>query len=354
MPNDQPKKVIILDILHILQKHSDVDHRLSQQQIQKLIKSEYGMEVALKTVKRNLSKLIEFGFPVRYRGSEYEDDAIIRKGKNGKDEVILTDWYYVHEFMDGELRLLIDNVLASDGLSKKERLSLIGRLEGLTSKFFLSTIKNTDMEVFDKIINREIYITLENIGSAIADGRQVSFHYFDCGIDGKLKEKLDSNGKKKLYTVNPYQIVSRNGHSYLICNLPEHDDLTHFRIDRIKGCVKNDEPATQLRTLKGFSAGIRLSDYIKTHPNLWSGTPEHISFQCKRYMMNDIADSFGTNNRIETLPDDMIRVHVEASEASMLHWAIQFADEVEVLSPKSLRKQIAETLRNALKKYENE
>ena len=77
MPNDQPKKVIILDILHILQKHSDVDHRLSQQPIQKLIKSEYGMEVALKTVKRNLSKLIEFGFPVRYRGSEYEDEILL-------------------------------------------------------------------------------------------------------------------------------------------------------------------------------------------------------------------------------------------------------------------------------------
>lgn len=352
MAGSQPPKLIILDVLRILQKHSDFDHRLSQQQIQDLIESEYGMNVAQKTVKRNLSKLIEFGFPIRYRGSEHENDTIIRKGKDGKTEVILTDWYYDHEFMDGELRLLIDNVLASDGLSQKERLSLIDRLEGLSSKFFLSTIKNTDMEIYDKVINRELYITLENIGNAIANGKQVSFHYCDCGIDGKLKYKLDSSGKKKPYTVNPYQIVSRNGHSYLICNLPEHDDLTHFRIDRIKDCTKNDKPATQLRMLKGFSAGIRLSDYIKSHPNLWSGTSVHITFQCKQYMMNDVADSFGTNNRIETLPDDMMIVHIEASEASMLHWAIQFADAVEILSPKSLREQIAETLRNALNKYE--
>lgn len=354
MDDMQPKKLIILDILDILKKHSDEEHRLSQQKIQELIESEYGMKVAQKTVKRNLSKLIEFGFPIRYRGSEYENDTIIRKGKDGKDEVILTDWYYNHEFMNCELRLLIDNVLAADGLSNIERNPLIDRLKSLSSKYFLSTIKNTDMEIDDRVINREIYITLENIGSAIAEGKQVSFHYCDCEIDGELKEKLDSSGQKKLYTVNPYQIVAQNGHSYLICNLPEHDDLTHFRIDRIKGSVKNNEPATQLRMLKGFSAGIRLSDYIKTHPNLWSGTPVRISFQCKRYMMNDIADSFGTNNRIETLPDDMIRVHVEASEASMLHWAMQFADAVEILSPKSLRKQIAETLRSALSKYENE
>ena len=354
MNDSQHKKVIILEILHILKKHSDLDHPLKKTQIEELMQSEFDVKVDPKVVSRNLDMIYECGlFPIRYEGSEHEKEQIIDNSKHGKAK-IKTNWYYDHdqEFFNGELRLLIDCVLAADGLSKRERLRLIDHLESLSSKYFLSTIKNTDMDISDNVINREIYFTLENIGNAIANGRQVSFHYCDCGIDGKLKEKRDSNGKKKLYTVNPYQIVSRNGHSYLICNLPEHDDLTHFRIDRIKGCTKTDKPATQLRTLKGFSAGIRLSDYIKTHPNLWSGTPVHISLKCKQYMMNDIADSFGTNNRIETLPDDMMIVHVEASEASMLHWAIQFADAVEVLSPKSLRKQIAETLRNALDKYE--
>ena len=64
--------------------------------------------------------------------------------------------------------------------------------------------------------------------------------------------------------------------------------------------------------------------------------------------MNDVADSFGTDLCIETLSNDMMKVHVYASESSMLHWAIQFADAVEVLSPATLRKQIAESLRNAL------
>lgn len=203
MEDMQPKKMIILDILEILKKHTDEDHKLSQQQIQELMEKEYGMKVDRKTVRRNLSKLIEFGFPVKYRGSEYESDAITRNGRNG-EETILTDWYYAHEFS----------------------------------------------------------------------------------------------------------------------------------------------------MLKGFEAGIRLSEYVKEHPNLWSGDTVHITFQCKQYMMNDIADSFGTDLRIEELPDDMMKVHVQASESSMLHWAIQFADAVEVLSPNGLREQITETLRTALKKYE--
>lgn len=264
-----------------------------------------------------------------------------------------TDGYYVHEFMNGELRLLIDNVLLTDGLSKNNRIDLIRRLEGLSSKYFHSEISKIDMDIYGQSINCQVISTLEDIGEAIANEKQLSFHYCTCDTDCKLHEKLDDNGKPKQYIVNPYQIISRNGHSYLICNLTKYHDLTHFRIDRIKGSQVTATSLTPLRMLKGFETGIRLSEYVKEHPNLWSGDAVHITFQCKQYMMNDVVDSFGTNLRIEKLPDDMIKVHVHASESSILHWAIQFADAIEVLSPNRLREQIAETLRNALKKYES-
>lgn len=338
MTDMQPKKMIILDILQIIQKHSDKEHRLSQRDIQDLLETEYGMKVDRKTISRNIIKLVQCNYPIEF-------------GSNGA-ETILTNIYYDHKFLNGELRLLIDSVLLTDGLPKKDRISLIRRIEGLSSKYFHSEISKIDIDIYGRIENREIILTLEEIGSAIAEGTQVTFYYSDCGIDGEPKIRRDSNGKEKQYPVNPYQIISKNGHSYLICNLPEYHDLTHFRIDRIKDCRKTDVPSRSLRMLKGFETGIRLSEYIKSHPNLWSGTPTHITFQCKQYMMNDVADSFGTELNIEELPDDMMKVHVYASESAMLHWAVQFADAVEVLSPASLRKQIAETLRNALEKYE--
>ena len=338
MTDMQPKKMIILDILHILQKHSDKDHRLSQHDIQELLESEYGMKVDRKTISRNITTLVQCNFPIEY-------------GSNS-DESILTNIYYDHKFLNGELRLLIDSVLLMDGLSKKDRISLINRIENLSSKYFHSEISKIDMDIYGKVINREIILTLEEIGKAIANEKQVTFHYCDCGIDGELDFRVDENGNKKQYTVNPYQIISRNGHSYLICNLPSYGDLTHFRIDRIKDCFKTDTISTPLRMLKGFENGIMLSEYIKSHPHLWSGEQMRVTFRCKQYMMNDVVDSFGTDLRIEKLPDDMIKVHVLASEPAMLHWAVQFADAVEVLSPASLRKQITETIRNALKKYE--
>lgn len=338
MTDMQPKKMIILDILHILKKHSDKEHRLSQRGIQELLETEYGMKVDRKTISRNINTLVQCNFPIEY-------------GNNG-DETTLTKIYYDYPFLNGELHLLINSVLLTDGLPKKDRISLIKRLESLSSKYFHSEISKIDMDIYGKVINREIILTLEEIGKAIVNEKQVTFHYCDCGIDGELDFRVDENGDKKQYIVNPYQIISRNGHSYLICNLPPYDDLTHFRIDRIKDCFKIDTISTPLRMLKGFENGIMLSEYIQSHPNLWSGEPMRITFQCKQYMMNDVVDSFGTDLRIEKLPDDMMKVHVLASESAMLHWALQFADAVEILSPASLRKQIAEILRNALKKYE--
>ena len=338
MTDMQPKKMITLDILHILQKHSDKKHRLSQHDIQELLASEYGMKVDRKTISRNIATLVQCNFPIEY-------------GSNS-DETTLTKIYYDHIFLNGELRLLIDSVLLMDGLSKKDRISFINRLERLSSKYFHSEISKIDMDIYGKVINREIILTLEEIGQAIANEKQVTFHYCNCGIDGELDFRVDENGNYKQYTVNPYQIISKNGHSYLLCNLPQYDDLTHFRIDRIKDCKGCDTALKPLRMVESFENGIMLSEYIQSHPNLWSGEPMRITFQCKQYMMNDVADSFGTDLRIETLPDDMMKVHVYASESAMLHWAIQFSDAVEVLSPASLRKQIAETLRNALKKYE--
>ena len=68
----QPKKMIILDILHILKKHSDKDHRLSQHDLQELLESEYGMKVDRKTISRNIIKLVQCKYPIEYGSNSDE------------------------------------------------------------------------------------------------------------------------------------------------------------------------------------------------------------------------------------------------------------------------------------------
>lgn len=348
MTEKQPKKMIILDILHIMQKYTDKDHPLSQHRIQELLEKEYNMKTDRKTVKRNLSQLIEFGYPIYYK--EFKN---IRINNKGEEETILTDWYYEHDFTEGELRLLIDSVLFADALTQTYRRDLVRKLENLSNHHFHSAIKKIDMSVYNKIENGSIFLTEEILGKAIADERKVSFHYNDCGTDFKLHLRLSTDGTPKLYVVNPYQLITANGHTYLIGNNSNYDELTHFRLDRITDIKLTDKSAKPLRNITGFENGLKLSEYISQHPNLWSGEPAKVVFRCPQYFMNDVADWFGTKVRVDILPDNMAEVHVKVSESSMLYWAVQYSDKVEVISPQSLRNKIAETLKAALKKYES-
>lgn len=344
----QPKKMLILDILHILQKHSDPEHTLSQHRIQELLEKEYGVRPDRKTVKRNLSKLMEFGFPIGY----CEDpDKNRRVNRYGEEETILTNWFYEHEFTNGELRLLIDNVMFTGALTQTYRRDLIRKLEGLSNTYFHSVTQKIDMNVYNRLENGEILLTVETLGAAIAGEKQVSFLYNDCGLDGRLHPRLNPDRTEKRYTANPYQLVTANGHPYLICNLDGHEELTHFRLDRITQITLSETAAMPLSRIRGFENGLRLAEYLSEHPNLWSGDALHIMFRCRQNLMNDVVDWFGTNLQIEPTQDGWMTVHVRASESAMLRWAVQYAEAVEVLTPEHLRGKIADTLRDALKKY---
>lgn len=123
MYTKQPKKMIIINILDILKRYTDENHRLSQREIMDILEREYDMKVDRKAVKRNLMNLIDFGYQVEYSES-------IRQGKNGEEEIIFTDWYLEKDFTDSELRLLIDSLLFSKHIPYSQCKALIEKLEG--------------------------------------------------------------------------------------------------------------------------------------------------------------------------------------------------------------------------------
>ena len=95
MYTKQPKKLIIMNILDILKKYTDENHRLSQKEIRDLLEREYDMKVARKAVKRNLMDLIEFGYYINY-----SESVRMIKDKNGEEQetVILTDFHIKRDF----------------------------------------------------------------------------------------------------------------------------------------------------------------------------------------------------------------------------------------------------------------
>ena len=131
----QPKKMLIMNILDILKKYSDVDHRLSQKDIIEILENEYNMTVDRKSIKRNLMNLIDAGYNLEYSES-------VRMNKRGEEEIIYTDWYLNRDFTDSELRLLVDSLLFSKTIPYNQCKDMIVKLEGLSNQYFKYKVRH--------------------------------------------------------------------------------------------------------------------------------------------------------------------------------------------------------------------
>ena len=128
-----PKKMLILNILDILRKYSDENHRLSAKDIGERLEREYSQKVDRKAIKRNLMNLIDFGYEIEFSES-------IRINKSGEEEIITSDWYLIRDFTDAELRLLIDSLLFSKHIPYNQCKELIEKLEGLSNTYFKAKV----------------------------------------------------------------------------------------------------------------------------------------------------------------------------------------------------------------------
>ncbi len=340
----QPKKLLILNILDIMKRRTDANHKLSQQDIIRILKSEYAMSADRKAVKRNLMDLIEYGYPIEYT-------EIVRRGKTGEDESIYTDWYLEHEFSDAELRLLLDSLLFSKHIPYNQCKELIGKLEGLSNDYFKSHVKHIRNLPENLPSNKELFLTIEVLDEAISKRRQVTFFYNNYDVDKKLHLRKGKDGEDWEYLINPYQIVATNGKYYLICNYDRYDNVVNFRLDRITGIKLLDTPTKPMKEVRGLENGLDLPRHMAEHIYMFSGDSIKVTFRAKRYLVNDVIDWFGKDVKITAVSEDEMTVTVQVNEEAMKLWALQYAMHVKILSPQPMRDEIKRNLKISLEKY---
>ncbi len=87
---------------------------------------------------------------------------------------------------------------------------------------------------------------------------------------------------------------------------------------------------------------------------MYSDEAQKIKFRMKKTLLSELFDWFDAGDiRFSDEDDYEVTVHIPCSPKSMKIWAKQFANEVTVLSPVSLAKEIEEDLQNALNKYKS-
>ncbi len=349
MYTKQPKKLLIINILDILRKYTDENHRLSQKDIIEILKNEYTMTADRKAVRRNILNLIDFGYEIEYS----ESIRMVPNAKTGEleESYIMSDFYLVRDFTDGELRLLIDGLLFSKHIPYSQCKELVDKLAGLSNKYFESHIKHIRTMPDNAPKNKQLFYTIEVLDEAISRGRKVAFTYNSYGTDKKLHPRLSSDGNAREYIVNPYQIAASNGRYYLICNYDKYDNIANYRLDRITNIKILDVPSKPARQVRGLENGIDLPRHMAEHIYMFSGDSATVTFRFKKYILNDVLDWFGGDIAFTEESDDEVTARVTVNLNAMRRWALQYALHARVLTPAPLAEQLKEDIKNAMENY---
>lgn len=325
MDNLEPKKLAILRILQILEKHSDYDHPLTQEEIASYLDKDYGIVIERKAISRNLSLLKEVGYEIEStRAGCYLD---------------------CREFENSELKLLIDGVLSSKYITAKHSKDLINKLCGLSNKYFRAHVKNIySVNEWSKTDNQALFYNIEMIDIAIEKGKQITFDYNKYGIDKKLH-------RTKTHSVSPYQLILHNQRYYLMAFNERWHNMGYYRVDHITNMVMSEDKLTPLNTVKGFENGINYSELASSLPYMYTDKLEHIEFTAHRGIIDQIVDWFGNEVHFTEIDKDYVSVSIKASPNAMEHWAMQYINYVEVIKPLSLRNRIKDNIERANNKY---
>ena len=319
------KKVLIILILEVLRKYSDAEHPLTQQAILKKLK-EYGMDCDRRSVKSNVQYLKDMGY-----------------------DISMDDGYRLisREFDDAELRILIDSVLFSKSISRKQAKEIVEKLRSLGSNYFSAKVSHiSNLPEINRTENKQALYSVDTINDAIAVKKKIRFFYNTIGTDFKLRHTKDEPS-----VVSPYQIVANNGRFYLICNYDNHDNVVNIRIDKMTDVEMLEDKIKPMKDVPELANGLNLPKHMAEHMYMFSGPSVPVIFATTENMMSDLVDWFGKDIRVLKQGDNKITVRVVCNEKAMRFWALQYGPYVEILEPETLRSQIKADVEEMRKKY---
>lgn len=366
MSDIHPKKLVILYILDILQKYTDEEHRLSQKEIQDILKREYEMTVDRKAVKRNLLNLIEYESNIEYREVSRKDifrkkDSVSYKGTSdfadkeiSEDDLLWTDFYLKQKFTNEELRLLIDSLLFSKHIPYSQAKELIKKLESLSNIYFKSCSQYIYPLPVERTDNKQVFYNIAILDDAIRKKKKVLFEYAEYHTDKKMHLKKREDGSVREYIITPYQMAVQEGKYYLICNYDKYDDISNYRVDRIRNIQILEEKGKPFETLKWSGhQPMNLNEYMKEHVYMYSSENAFVKFRIVKAMISDVIDLFGKGVNFSEETDTHVSVSVNVNERAAEQFAKNYAPDVVILQPKRLRDKLRDDLKKSWEAYED-
>ena len=323
-------KIKLLRILDIL-RETDEEHPITANDIIKEL-SLYGLQAERKSVLRDIAALQDYGFDIL----PHTDNKL--------------GWYMAsREFEDWELKLLMDDALSAGFLTDANRKQLADKLCSLSSKNGQKALRAaTPVPASPGSGAPATKIAIDVLLKAIRQGKKVGFHYVRTGAD--LKKHMRFDGHE--YPVSPYALVRRQDRYFLIGCYGSYENLSYYRLERIRDIHMLDEPAVELKRLLGENADLRLREFINGNLNNYAGEPVTVRLAVDEERLDLLYDTFGSDFHAEKSADGRLTVRVNVSDGwGLSEWLLQHGDCVEVLEPMRIREDVIRNLEMILSKY---
>lgn len=329
MAKSPNQKLKLLYLKDYLERCTDENHRVSTADIIKYLESQ-GISAERKSIYDDIEALRLYGMDIEQV-----------KGSGGG--------YYLasREFELPELKLLVDSVQSSRFITGKKTMSLIKKVEGLTSMYEAGNLhRQVYVSGRIKTMNESIYYNVDEIHSGIASDRQIAFKYFEYSV---TKERRFRRGGEE-YQVSPFALTWNSENYYMIAFDSNSEQIRHYRVDKMSSIRVTDEP----REGKDVLGSMDMASYTEKVFGMFSGKSEKVRLRCRSHLAGAVIDRFGKDIIIVSGDDDCFTVTVEVVPSpQFMAWVFGFEGEMKIVFPDRVAEKMCELLRGSLAIYES-
>ena len=332
-PDGQKTKKKLLYLLQILGRESDEEHPLSATDLCEKL-NDLGVPCERKAIYRDIEALSEFGYEI----------INARTPKQG---------YFLakRELQPAEIRLLMDAIATAPFITEKKTEDLTKKLGGFLSAYQEEHVRSqllvhgeTGRVKFD---NEEVYYNIDALHRAIENNKKVQFTYFHKEIkNGKVRRNPGRS-----FIISPYAMVWNEDKYYLVGNYEKYDNLSNYRIDRMRKVTVLEETARPVSEVSPYKTQFNTADYMRTTFFMFSGEEQTVTLSCDETLVDAMADRFGKLDILEQ-SDGRFRFQakVRCGEGFFL-WMLRWGDRAVVLEPESVRDEITKRIRDLSDAY---
>lgn len=368
-------------IRHILKDYASRENPITRKEIEDTAKK-MGCHIGRNAIENFMNEML-----VKDYETEEECDKYLEAWKAEEREIIFckksqegrrTKGYWMLESIsDSEWMYLLDSVLYSKVMTKKEADNLAKRITLLAGKDFSELTgyrykmsgqpfshgneKNENIGHIESLVLKQVYL----IRKTISKRKKVRFtlnvyKYVDKEV------KLVPCGKISRIC-SPLDVIYSNGRYYMLGadSKTAKSKVLKYKLYRID--LMTDLSVTKAAAVTKEEVGIEqemedLFRYRIENPYLFTGKTETVRLRVDSEQFTQIVDWFGDNFTVighDVNEDKYYDIGVRVNTGGFLYWVLQYSGCVQVLDrnekeENSFKNRVVENLKNILSKYKTD